>query len=205
VIYKKNKIKMKKLKEVELIVEDMNDMISAMSFVDHPAIEKDLVYFGTNKSNYVLAKVDKEEGIIISPALIPDKRIYRYDAQTNEEYYVFFSRETVRKLSMNFLKSGNHINATEQHINPINGVYMIYSWLVENQHDPIITKYGFKDIPDGTWVVSYKIENEEIKSKIKSGEISGLSIEAWLTSKFSAEDVDKTKVDKIKKLLEGLE
>jgi len=198
----------KDLKEVELIIGDIDrDMVSAMGFVEQPAIEKDFVYFGENKQNYVMAKVDEEQGIIVSPALIPEKRIYRYNPETNEEFNVFFSRETIRNLSMNFLKNGNQNNATEQHETDLDGMYMIYSWLVENQHDPIITKYGFKDIPDGTWVVMYKVENEDIKKKIKSGEIKGLSIEAYLSEKFSSineDEQDRILVEKLKKLLEDM-
>lgn len=195
----------KDLKEIELIVDSVdNDMVTAMGFVEMPAIEKDFIYFGENKQNYVMAKVDVEEGIIVSPALIPEKRIYRYNPETNEEFNVFFSRETIRTLSMNFLKLGNQNNATEQHKTEIEGMYMIYSWLVENQHDPIITKYGFKDIPDGTWVVMYKVENEDIKKKIKNGDIKGLSIEAFLSEKFSSEnedEQDRILVEKLKNLL----
>lgn len=204
---------MAELKEVELFVNDDNiDMITAMGFVDYPAIEEDIFYFNDNKNNYVFAKpIDKEEGIIVSPALIPEKRIYRFNPYTNEEYNVFFTADTIRKLSQTFLINNNQNNITEQHLNPTNGIYLIYSWIVENQQDPIITKYGFKDIPDGTWVVSYKIFNEDIKAKIKSGEINGISIEAWLSEKFDSHKMDEDEarlqelVDKIKDELLNLE
>jgi len=193
------------MKEVELIIGDETiDMISAMGFVEMPAIEEQMFYFKSDKNKYVFGKVDEEQGIVVSPAIIPEKRIVRFDPFTNEEYNVFFSAETVAKLSQNFLKSGNHINATEQHVNPISGVHMIYSWIVENEHDALITKYGFKDIPKGTWAVAYKIENEDIKKKIKAGEITGLSIEAWLTEKFSASTIYKERIDEIKKLLNSI-
>ena len=200
----------KEITEIELVVEDEEkDFLSAMGFVSNPAIEVPMIYFNKDKQNFVFGKtVDEEQGIIVSPALIPEKRIYRYDPQTNEEYYVYFSEETVRKLSQNFLISGNHINTTEEHMNPIKGVHLIYSWIVENKEDQLITKYGFKDIPVGTWAVSYKIVNDDIKAKIKSGEITGVSIEAWLSERLDEHlriDQDKIKVEKIKQLLEGIE
>lgn len=195
--------------EIELVVDDENkDFLSAMGFVSRPAIEESLVYFKNDKNNYVFGKViDEEEGIIVSPALIPEKRIYRYNPMSNEEYYVYFSRETIKKLSQNFLISGNHINTTEEHENPIKGVHLIYSWIVENQYDQLMTKYGFKNIPEGTWVVSYKIENEEIKQKIKNGDITGVSIEAWLSEKFdskSEKSNDLEIIEKIRKILSTL-
>jgi len=196
--------------EIELIIGDENkDFLSAMGFVSSPAIEEKLVYFKNEKNNYVFGKVvDEEQGIIVSPALIPEKRIFRYNPLTNEEYYVYFSKETIKKLSQNFLISGNHINATEEHENPIKGVHLIYSWIVENQQDQLMTKYGFKNIPDGTWVVSYKIENEDIKQKIRNGDITGVSIEAWLSEKFDSKsqvDKDREILEKIRKILSTLE
>jgi hypothetical protein len=190
------------MKEIELIIDDVDDGVFAMGFVGSPAIEKDFIYFNKDKTNYVFGK-EIEEGKIVSPALIPEKRIYRYDPITNEEYYVYFTKETIRKLAEGYLMNNNHVNNTEQHENNIDGIKLIFSWIVENQNDPIITKYGY-DVPDGTWVVSYKIENEDIKNKIKSGEINGISIEGYLSEKFSKmneEDDDKRRVEEIINLL----
>lgn len=205
---------MAELKDIELFINDENiDMITAMGFVDYPAIEEEMFYFKDDKrNNYIFAKpIDNEEGIIVSPALIPEKRIYRFNPYTNEEYNVYFTADTVRKLSQTFLINNNQNNITEQHENPTNGIYLIYSWIVENQEDPIITKYGFKNIPNGTWVVSYKIFNEDIKSKIKSGEIKGISIEAWLSERFDSHKIyeDEARlqelVDKIREELINLD
>jgi len=194
----------KQLKEIELIVDGENDGLSAMSFVSYAAIEKSLVYFGDDRNNYTFGK-EIEEGIIVSPALIAEKRIYRYDPETNQEYYVWFSAETIKKLSQGFLMSENFKNKTEQHDNEIQGVNLIYSWLVENQEDQLMTKYGFTDIPNGSWAVAYKIDNEDIKEKIKSGEITGLSVEAYLSEKYSKHlSKDERKVQQIKDLLDSL-
>jgi hypothetical protein len=192
----------KQIKDVELVVNSDEDLLTAMGFVDYPAIEKSLVYFGDDKTNFTFGKEIKEQGIIVSPALIANKRIFRYNPETNEEYYVYFSEETIRELSQNFLISGNHINTTEQHEKSVEGVHMIYSWIVENQEDQLISKYGFKDIPNGSWAVAYKIDNEDIKQKIKNGEIGGISIEAFLTEKYDKQlSRDEIKINKIKDLL----
>lgn len=181
---------MEDMKIVELFInEDDIDGLTAMSFVEFPALEQNMFYFKKDiRNNYMMAKIDEEQGIIVSPALIPDKKIFRYDFINDEEYYVYFSKETIRKASEMFLKENRQINVTEQHNIPVKGVYLIQSWIVENEHDALITKYGFskEDIPIGTWAVSYKIENEDIKNKIKSGEINGISIEAFFSEKLDA-------------------
>ena len=42
--------------------------------------------------------------------------------------------------------------------------------------------YGY-DLPKGTWMVSMKINNDELWNKIKAGELKGLSIEGYFTDK----------------------
>jgi hypothetical protein len=192
-----------KLKEVELIIGDeLEDGITAMGFVKYAAIEENLVYFGDEKMNYTFGVEDEEQGIIVSPALIADKRIFRFNPITNEEYNVYFSAETIGQLSQKFFTSNNHKNTTEQHETPVNDIDLIYSWIVQNEHDQIMTKYGFKDITVGSWVVAYKINNEDIKAKIKSGEIRGISIEAFLSENYDKDFLsDMNIVNEIKALL----
>jgi|AntAceMinimDraft_17_1070374.scaffolds.fasta_scaffold29256_3 hypothetical protein len=198
--------KLEDLKEVELIINQEEDMVTAMGFVEFPATEVNLVYFNDEKSNYTFGVEDKEQGIIVSPALIAEKRIYRYDPRTNEEYTVYFSAETIGELSQSFLISNNFKNTTEQHEEQVNDIDLIYSWIVQNDQDQIMTKYGFKDIAIGSWIVAYKINNEDIKAKIKSGEIGGISIEAFLSEKYDKHSSpDEDKIQQIKDLLNGIE
>ena len=51
----------------------------------------------------------------MGPALIPKKQIYRRNEKTEEEYYIYFSKETIRKASQLFLKKSNQNNATLEH------------------------------------------------------------------------------------------
>jgi hypothetical protein len=161
---------------------DENSFVYAMGFVEYPAIEVDFTYFNNNKCNYTFAKQveENEQRLIIGPAMVPDKNIYRFDFVTGEEYYVYFTPEDIRKFSQDFLISNNQLNVTEQHINPLKGVNLVYTWIVENDQDQAMTKYGFK-LPVGTWMTGYKINNDDIWNKIKTGEIKGLSIEGMFT------------------------
>jgi hypothetical protein len=131
-----------------------------------------------------LAKVDEEKRMLISPALIPNKNIVRYDANTDSEYYVWFSKETVRKASELYLKHNNHHKATYEHQDRVSGVLTIESWIKEGDMDKS-KLYGF-DLPNGTWFVKMKIDNEELWQDIKSKKIKGLSIEGYFTDKFEA-------------------
>ena len=171
-------------KIVELVISDDSEelTIDAISLVTSPAIEQDFVFFGKEKNNLTLAKIDEEKRMLVSPALIPNKQIFRYDANTDSNYYVYFSKDTVRQASELYLKHNNHHKATYQHEDRVSGVLTVESWIKEGDMDKS-KLYGF-DLPDGTWFVKMKIENDEMWSKIKDGELKGLSIEGFFVNKF---------------------
>jgi len=193
-----------KTKIVELVISDENEAltIDAISLVTSPAIEQDFVYFSKEKNNLTFAKVDEEKRELISPALIPNKQIFRYDPNTDSEYYVYFSKETVKKASHLYLKHNNHHKATEQHTDRVSGVLTVESWIKEGEQDKS-NLYGF-DLPIGTWFVKMKIENDEVWNKIKDGTLKGLSIEGYFTNKFEQMNKKEFTTEEVKTALKEL-
>ena len=191
----------KKTSIVELVISDENQelTIDAISLVTSPALESDFVYFGKEKNNLTFAKVDEEKRELISPALIPNKQVFRYDPNTDSDYYVYFSKETVKKAAYLYLKHNNHHKATEQHNERVSGVLTVESWIKEGDQDKS-NLYGF-DLPVGTWFVKMKIENDDLWSKIKSGEIRGLSIEGFFVSSMEKMSEQKPTDEEILKAL----
>jgi len=183
---------MTETKIVELVISDDNQelAIDAISLVTSPAIESEFIFFGKEKNNLTFAKVDEEKRMLISPALIPNKNIFRHDPNTDSDYYVYFSKDTVRKASELYLKHNNHHKATYQHQDRVSGILTVESWIIEDTKLDKSTLYGYS-LPVGTWMVKLSISNDEIWSKIKSGELKGLSIEGYFTNKF--EQMQKTK------------
>ena len=177
--------KQNKVKEVELLVneEHLDMTISAISLVTSPAIEELFVFFNKQNEIVTLAKIDEEARCLVSPALIPEKRIVRFDKDTNEEYNVFFTAETIKQCSELYLMSENNNTATEQHEKEVSGVHTVESWIKEGDQDKS-NLFGF-DLPIGTWFVKMKIENDDLWSKIKSKELRGLSIEGMFTQQLS--------------------
>ena len=170
-------------KIVELVISDESEelTIDAISLVTSPAIEQDFVFFGKEKNNLTLAKIDEEKRMLVSPALIPNKQIFRYDPNTDSDYYVYFSKDTVKQAAELYLKHNNHHKATYQHEERVSGVLTIESWIKEGDMDKS-KMYGY-DLPNGTWFVKMKIENDEMWEKIKGGELRGLSIEGYFIDK----------------------
>lgn len=170
----------------ELVISDDSQelAIDAISLVSEPAIESDFVFFKKEKNNLTFAKVDEDKKMLVAAALIPNKHIFRYDPNTDSEYYVWFSPETVRKASELYLKHNNHHKATYQHQERVSGVLTVESWIKEGDQDKSKI-YGF-DLPNGTWFVKMKITNQDLWDKIKEGELRGLSIEGYFANRFEA-------------------
>ena len=177
--YKKSKI----TKIVELIIADSNQemTIDAISLVTNPAIEQDFVYMKKHKNNLTFAKIDEEKRMVISPALIPNKQIFRHDPNTDSDYYVYFSVDTIKKASELYLKHNNHHSATYQHEEDVKVILTTESWIKSGDQDKS-NLYGY-DLPIGTWFVTMRIDNDEMWQKIKDGELRGISIEGYFIDK----------------------
>jgi hypothetical protein len=181
------------MKILELVIDEEAEVygIDAISLVEFPAIESDFVAL-KNKQRIEFAEVDKDKRIVLGPALIPDKPIYRKN-DDGEEFYVYFSKATVRKAMEMFLSFGNQNNMTLEHEHNLRGLSLVESWLVEDEQHDKSRKYGL-DVPKGTWMVSIKVNNEAIWNEwVKSGKVKGFSIEGFFADKF---DVEKKKEEK---------
>ena len=114
-------------------------------------------------------------------ALIPNKEIYRTNGQ--EEYNIFFSEETVKKASELFLSRGKQNNSTLEHQVDLEGLSVVESWIIEDSEMDKSKKYGLS-LPKGTWMVSVKVNNDEIWEEfVKKGKVKGFSIEGFFADK----------------------
>ena len=116
--------------------------------------------------------------IILGPAIIPDLKIYRNKNKTiREPHFVLFTAETISQIRTKFhaKKHDNNVNIEHSGVQ-VQNVKLIQSFLLDNQ-----TRHSlpteFHDLPNGTWMISYKIENNEIWEKIKDKKLNGFSVE----------------------------
>ena len=165
---------------VELILgDDELTGIEAISVVENPAIEEDFIALKSEEIK--LAEVDKEKRILMGALLVPNKPIYR--KKGDEEYYIYFSTDTVAKASQLYLMNGNQSKATLEHQHTINGLTLVESWLVEDEVHDKSRKYGL-NVPVGTWMGAVKVNNDEIWNNfVKTGKVKGFSIEGYFADK----------------------
>ena len=172
------------MKLIELIIDEQMELsgIDAISIVENPAIEENWIALNEQPKEYHFAEVDKEKKIIMGAMLVPDKPIYRRDEE-NGEYYIYFSKDTIRKCMEMFFQNGNQSNATFEHQETIKGLTMVESWIVEDTEKDKSNLYNL-NVPVGTWMGTIKVENEVIwKDYIKTGKVKGFSIEGYFADK----------------------
>ena len=193
------------MKIIELIIDESEELsgVDAVSIVEFPAIESNFVSLNQQLQ---LAKVDDEKRILMGAALIPNKHIYRRNG--NDEYYIFFSDETVRKASELFLMNSNQNNATLEHQKELKDLSVVESWIVEDADMDKSKKYGL-NAPVGSWVVSMKVNNDVIWNDfVKTGKVKGFSIEGYFADKLEM-SLQKEKelelIEKIKSIISNAE
>ena len=116
-----------------------------------------------------------DEMIVTGPAMVPQQLILRKDEMGNP-FHVYFSKDTIKKIARKFFEYNKQNNTDINHDdNIVTNNTLLESWIVE---DPAMDKsktMGF-EVPAGTWMASYKINDDETWNKIKNGELNGYSI-----------------------------
>tara|TARA_R110000822_G_scaffold70799_6_gene171046 strand:+ start:1778 stop:2356 length:579 start_codon:yes stop_codon:yes gene_type:complete len=187
------------MKLIELIIDerDSESGIDAVSVVESPAIEENFIVLAEQKIE--LKEIDAEKRILMGAALIPNKKIYRVNEKTKEEFEIFFSEQTVRQAMELFFKKGNQSKATQEHAKSIDGMTVVESWLIEDKvHDKSV-KYGFS-LPKGTWMISMKVDNDQVWNDVKEGKVKGFSIEGFFADKLEMSMEQKEKIEIIEQL-----
>jgi hypothetical protein len=135
-------------------------------------------------------------------SLIPNKEIFRKDEQGNE-FYIYFSEQTVRKASEMFFQNSKQNNATLNHDQKIEGMTVVESWIVDNPEMDKSKNYGFS-FPKGTWVISMKVDNDEVWQDVKLGKVKGFSIEGYFIDKLDLSLVESDEEKQLKEIIEIL-
>ena len=191
---------MAKVEIIELLIDETKEEmgINAVSVVESPAIEENFI--ALNKHEVELKEVDTEKRILMGAALVPNKQIYRRNGE--KEFYIYFSEDTVRKASELFLMRSNQNNATLEHEKKmLDGMSVVESWIIEDEKTDKSRLYNFS-LPKGTWMISMKVNNDEVWKKVKDGEVKGFSIEGYFVDKYDmSSHEEQVLIEKIKDLI----
>lgn len=173
-------------------IDDSIEGINAISLVQSPAVEKDFLCFKSEEKP-ISMKFDNSKHIITGVVCLADTPIYRYNEDLGE-YYVVFTKETIEKMVEKFAKNGLFTSVNLQHDDNkfVDGIYMVESYLTNKERG--ICPVEFSDIPEGSWICSYKVENEALWNEIINGDmLNGFSLQGMfkLEEQFEKQECPK--------------
>lgn len=168
--------------------EGQTDGVFGISLVETPAIESNFIALNKQKK-ISLSTIDSEKRLLLGAVLVPDLEIYRN--QNGHEFFIKFSKETIRKSMENFFKMSYQQNSSLEHDKEIEGVTFVESWIKEDEvHDKSV-QYGMNE-PVGTWYATMKVDNDVIwNDYVKTGQVKGFSIDGM----FDLEKINLTQTN----------
>jgi hypothetical protein len=164
------------------INEDLMDgsEVDFVALVDKPAIERNFLRFKEDRINFEIQ--DEDRRIISGPIMLADTPIYRND--NGQEYFVSFPKDTIYKIIKKMFQKNytGNVNLMHDPKKIVEGVTMFECWISDESRGVKPMK-GFEDAPDGSAFASYFVDNDEVWSKVKSGEFKGFSVEGLFNYK----------------------
>ncbi len=176
----------------ELTIEDWTNGIDCISLVHDPAVLIGWQRYNDGGRTFIRLS-DNEQHLITGVLMIPDAKIYRRDGDW--EYYVYFSKDTVRKMAERLLDTGTYRNNDIEHDNFFIEGLKLNEVFIKDTAKGIVPQ-GFASMPDGTLFATYHVDSMELWEDIKGGKVQGFSIEGWFSPKNG--DSNKPKIDTIK-------
>lgn len=140
---------------------------------------------------------DEEKRIVTGAAMIADLPIYRRD-DIRGEYYVVFDKESIFKIAKKWARSNKYDAVNAHHRTPImDGVSLFESYIIDRERGVMPPK-GFEEVADGSWFVSYLVDNDDVWARVKDGEFKGFSVEGVFDF---PEDKDEQLLEALKEVL----
>lgn len=187
------------LKTYRLLVGDENgdNGVMAVSFVDRPATQEEWLMF--KDANVQKFSTDEEKREVLGVIMLADTPIYRNNPPYGE-HFIIFMKEDIRALVRKFFKDKVVDKVTLDHLENTDGVWMVESFITDKSQG-IGSPFN---VPDGTWIGRFYVDNDEVWEGVKRGDFKGFSIEALLAYGPEVDDPLVTEMQEIYRMLNKL-
>lgn len=159
------------------INDNDNTGVDYNAFVDVPAHLKAFVAFGKS----LPYQFKEEQRIVTGVMMSADTLIYRNDPEIGE-HQVLFDAKTIKQIVLKFFKNsyGNNVNRMHNENDIVKGATMFESYLIDSKRG-VNPPLGFEkqNLKDGTWIASYKVDDDILWNEVKSGKFRGFSVEGF--------------------------
>jgi hypothetical protein len=187
--------------EISIDLNEAETSVEFNSLVRDPAHEISFQTFSQAKKY----QFNDEEQVITGVAISADTPIYRFDQDSNEEYYVVFTKAAIKDIIHDYARRGNFNNVNIEHnsSNVVDGIYMIHSYQIDNDKG-FTAPERFHDANDGSWIVSYKVTDKDVWEKAKEGKFTGFSVEGYFQITATDRTIESEMMAQIFKALNDL-
>lgn len=158
-------------------INDDTEGMKAISLVKRPAVEVDFLCFDEQKP--VKLNFNDEERVITGVVCLADTPIYRY-TEGFGEWWCVFTKDVIKQMVIKYSKDNlfNSVNLQHNDNSYVDGVYLFESYLVNKDRGILPTE--FADIPEGSWICSFKIEDNKLWDEIVNGkDLNGFSLQGY--------------------------
>jgi hypothetical protein len=135
-------------------------------------------------SKYDFKVIDGEQRLIYGAIMVPNRMILRRD-ENGEPFYVFFSRETIKKMAEKFLQQNKLHNTDVEHDGLVTtNNKLVESWVSDSMVHDKSYSMGFA-LPKGTWYAGFRVNDEKTWQDIKEGRLTGFSLSGSFINRFT--------------------
>lgn len=161
----------------EMVINDNDETgVDINSFVDKPAHLRSFEVYGKQKDKY---EVNQEKRQVTGVMILANFEIYRKDDQLGEHWVIFRPNE-IEKIRNKFFAQGYNVNTNVQHKVMVKGATLVESYIVDSKNPRAAgVPEALGEVPDGSWIGTYKIENEALWQDCKNGTFNGFSVEGY--------------------------
>ena len=145
--------------------------------------------------------LNDEKRMVTAPVMLAETKIMRYSPDLGK-YYVKFSPETIEKMMKKYFRENkiHKVNTNHDPRSRKDGVYMMESYIVGDRNESKV----FPDLPKGSWVATFYVENDDVWEDIKSGEYNGFSLEGYFIEKYEDDMIARIE-EKLESILNSSE
>jgi hypothetical protein len=149
----------------------------AISIVESPA--NGFQFIAMNNKVEVKLASDAKKQILYGIVLRPEQLIYR-EFEDGTPFNLKFSKETIEKLSQDFMKKGYQLNSTFDHVGGyLDGTAVVEQWIVSDANNDKGNAIGLP-VQEGDWVIGMKLSDKLWSEYIETGKAKGFSIDSFL-------------------------
>lgn len=149
--------KFKELPLYEVLIKDEYDGIEYVALTSKPATQVNWLAFNSKQ----MFSINEEKNIVTSCLMLCDTPIYRRDDNLGE-YYIQYSKDTLRKMAEKMLldKRTTNVNIEHKVGSDLPGIVLQEIYIKDEERG--ISPKEFSDVKDGSLFATYKINNPSI-------------------------------------------